>query len=104
MGARQICTTCRQASMTSASQNIVAFPRAEIRRSEHEIAFLPAALEITESPPSPIGRAIGASIIAVFSVALVWASLDSVDIVATAGAQPAPMSDRGSPILLFRRS
>jgi hemolysin D len=76
--------------MTSASQNIVAFPRAEIRRSEHEIAFLPAALEIAESPPSPIGRAIGASIIAVFSVALVWASLGSVDIVATATGKIVP--------------
>ena len=44
--------------MTSASRNIVPFPRAEVRRREQEIAFLPAALEITESPPSPIGRAI----------------------------------------------
>src|SRR5713226_2632285 len=90
MGATQTSTICRQVSMTSASQNIVAFPRAEIRRSEHEIAFLPAALEITESPPSPIGRAIGASIIAVFSVALVWASLGSVDIVATATGKIVP--------------
>ncbi len=56
--------------MTSANRNIVTFPRAEVRRREHEIAFLPAALEITESPPSPIGRAIGASIIAAFCVAL----------------------------------
>jgi len=56
--------------MTSASRNIVPFPRNEPRRREHEIAFLPAALEITETPPSPIGRAIGASIIAVFCVAL----------------------------------
>ena len=63
--------------MTSASRNIVAFPRAGVRRRGHEIAFLPAALEITESPPSPIGRAIGASIIAALCVALVWASLSS---------------------------
>ncbi len=56
--------------MTSASRNIVPLPRNEPRRREHEIAFLPAALEITETPPSPIGRAIGASIIAVFCVAL----------------------------------
>ncbi|WP_027547723.1 HlyD family type I secretion periplasmic adaptor subunit [Bradyrhizobium sp. WSM2254] len=76
--------------MTSASRNIVPFPRAEVRRREHEIAFLPAALEITESPPSPIGRAIGASIIAVFCVALLWASLGSVDIVATATGKIVP--------------
>src|SRR6476660_6206723 len=76
--------------MTSASRNIVPFPRAEVRRREQEIAFLPAALEITESPPSPIGRAIGASIIAVFCVSLVWASLGSVDIVATATGKIVP--------------
>ncbi|WFU28970.1 HlyD family type I secretion periplasmic adaptor subunit [Bradyrhizobium sp. CB1717] len=76
--------------MTSASRNIVTFPRAEVRRREHEIAFLPAALEITESPPSPIGRAIGASIIAVFCIALAWASFGSVDIVATATGKIVP--------------
>jgi hemolysin D len=76
--------------MTSASRNVVAFPRAEIRRHKHEIAFLPAALEITEAPPSPIGRAISASIIAVFCVALVWASFGSVDIVATATGKIVP--------------
>jgi hemolysin D len=76
--------------MTSASRNIVPFPRAEVRRREQEIAFLPAALEITESPPSPIGRAIGASIIAVFCIALAWASFGSVDIVATAMGKIVP--------------
>jgi len=76
--------------MTSANRNIVTFPRAEVRRREHEIAFLPAALEITESPPSPIGRAIGASIIAAFCVALLWASFGSVDIVATATGKIVP--------------
>ena len=76
--------------MTSANRNVVAFPRAEVRRRESEIAFLPAALEITESPPSPIGRAIGASIIALFCLTLAWASLGSVDIVATATGKIVP--------------
>jgi membrane fusion protein, hemolysin D len=76
--------------MTSASKNIVPFPRAEIRRREQEIAFLPAALEITETPPSPVGRAIGASIIAAFCVALLWASLGRMDIVATATGKIVP--------------
>src|SRR5260370_38900749 len=76
--------------MTSASRNIVPFPRAEVRRREHEIAFLPAALEITESPPSPIGRAIGASIIAVFCVALLGASFGNVDVAATATGKIVP--------------
>ena len=38
-------------------QTVVPFRKAKGRRTE-EIAFLPAALEIAEAPPSPIGRAI----------------------------------------------
>jgi hemolysin D len=76
--------------MTSGSRNIVAFPRAEIRRREAEIAFLPAALEIAETPASPVGRAIGGSIVAIFCVALLWASLGSVDIVTTATGKVVP--------------
>ncbi|TIV27382.1 MAG: biotin/lipoyl-binding protein, partial [Mesorhizobium sp.] len=76
--------------MKSASRNIVPFPRAQVRRHEHEVAFLPAALEITETPPSPIGRAIAASIVAVFCVTLIWASLGSIDIVATATGKIVP--------------
>lgn len=76
--------------MTSASRNVVSFPRREPRRRQHEIAFLPAALEITETPPSPVGRAIGATIIAAFCIALVWATLGSVDIVATATGKIVP--------------
>jgi len=76
--------------MTSVSKTIVPFRRAEIRRREQEIAFLPAALEITERPPSPAGRATGASIIAVFCVALAWASLGKVDIVTTSTGKIVP--------------
>jgi hemolysin D len=77
--------------MTSVSKkSIVPFPRTEVRRREQEIAFLPAALEITETPPSPVGRAIGASIIGVFCVALLWASLGTVDIVTTATGKIVP--------------
>ena len=49
--------------MKSASK-IVAFPRAFRRSWIEENAFLPAALEIVETPASPVGRAIGATIIA----------------------------------------
>src|SRR5260221_14067034 len=72
------------------SNAIVAFPDAGARRREHELAFLPAALEIVETPPSPIGRAIGATIIAVFLLALAWACLGTVDIVATAPGKIIP--------------
>ena len=96
--------------MTSASRNVVSFPRREPRRRQHEIAFLPAALEITETPPSPVGRAIGATIIAAFCIALVWATLGSVDIVATAtgkivlsAAEAKERSAAGEDVLLLRR-
>src|SRR3984893_9083627 len=76
--------------MTSVSKNIVPFPRAEVRRREAEIALLPGGLESTEPPASPVGRAIGASIVAVFCVALAWASLGKVDIVTTSTGKIVP--------------
>src|SRR6266478_10140208 len=88
--ATRCCTACRLGSMKS-SNAVVAFPDAGARRRrDHELAFLPAALEIVETPPSPIGRAIGATIIAVFVLALVWACLGTVDIVATASGKIIP--------------
>lgn len=77
--------------MRPANRNIIAFPKAEVRRREAEIAFLLAALEIAETSPSPVGRAIGASIIAVFCIALAWASFGSVDIVATSTGKMVPV-------------
>ena len=76
--------------MTSASRQIIAFPKQKARRTEYELAFLPAALEITETPPSPAGRAIAFTIIAVFCVALGWACIGTVDIVATAPGKIIP--------------
>ena len=49
-----------------------------------ELEFLPAALEIIETPASPAGRAIGASIILFFLLALAWATIGHVELVATA--------------------
>jgi len=57
-------------------------------RSETE--FLPAALEIIETPASPIGRAVAGTPIAFFVIALLWACLGSVDIVATASGKIMP--------------
>lgn len=69
---------------------VVRFPASPKPREREELAFLPAALEIVETPPSPIGRAIGASIIALFVLALTWATLGHVDIVATASGKIIP--------------
>jgi hemolysin D len=64
----------------------------KVRRAE-ELAFLPAALEIVETPPSPVGWAVGASIIVIFCIALAWAAFGQIDIVASAQGRIVP-SDR----------
>ena len=75
---------------TDDMKNVVALPRASKRRAMEDLAFLPAALEIVETPPSPIGRAIGATLVALFCVALVWAAFGHVDIVASASGKIVP--------------
>jgi len=54
------------------------------RRPGHETEFLPAALEIIERPASPAGRALAGTLAALTAIALVWACLGQVDIIATA--------------------
>jgi hemolysin D len=60
------------------------------KRGRDELAFLPAALEIVETPPSPIGRAISITIVTVFALGLAWACIGQVDIVATATGKIVP--------------
>lgn len=55
-----------------------------------ELAFLPAALEIQEQPPSPIGRAIIWTIVGLFAVAIAWACFGQLDIVAVAQGKVIP--------------
>jgi len=74
----------------SIAKNVISFPLTRERREKHDLEFLPAALEIVETPPSPIGRAIGVSIVALFCLALIWASLGYVDIVASAPGRIVP--------------
>ena len=71
------------------TRRVIPFRRAHARRGE-ELAFLPAALEIVETPPSPIGRAIGATIILLFCAGLVWAWWGTIDIVASASGKIVP--------------
>jgi hemolysin D len=52
--------------------------------------FLPAALEILETPASPVGRAVGATIILFFALAVAWAVFGRVDIIATASGKIVP--------------
>ena len=55
-----------------------------------EAEFLPAALEIQDSPPSPVGRAVGGTIIAVFLIGILWACIGHIDIVAVAPGKIIP--------------
>ncbi|HEY2528811.1 MAG TPA: HlyD family type I secretion periplasmic adaptor subunit [Xanthobacteraceae bacterium] len=71
-------------------QNMPPFSRANKGLDKHELAFLPAALEIVETPPSPVGRAIAFNIIALFCLALAWAVFGRVDIVASATGKIIP--------------
>src|SRR5689334_7022617 len=52
--------------------------------------FLPAVLEIEESPPSPVGRTVTWTIINVFAVAVLWAAFSTVDIIAVAQGKIIP--------------
>ena len=52
--------------------------------------FLSAVLEIQQAPPSPIGRAILWTIMAVFASSILWAILGWIDIVATAQGKIIP--------------
>ena len=72
-----------------AGRQVVPFRQPAARRRE-ELAFLPAALEIVETPPSPIGRAITAAIVLLAAAALVWAWWGTIDIVASATGKVVP--------------
>ncbi|MEZ2406904.1 HlyD family type I secretion periplasmic adaptor subunit [Bosea sp. RCC_152_1] len=89
-----------RAAVTSLATRSQALQQAVIARSTDEknlrsleLAFLPAALEIVETPPSPLGRIIGLSIVSIFAAALLWACIGTVDIVAVAPGKIIP-SDR----------
>jgi hemolysin D len=60
-------------------------------RGRDEMEFLPAALEVIETPVSPVGRWIGGVIIGTVSFALIWACVGHVDIIATAQGRLVPI-------------
>jgi len=55
-----------------------------------EAEFLPAVLEIQDFPPSPVGRAVGGTIIGVFLIGIMWACLGHIDVVAVAPGKIIP--------------
>jgi hemolysin D len=70
--------------------NVVPMPARGRDTRRARLEFLPAALEIVETPASPVGRAIGATIISFVVLALAWSVLGRIDIVATATGKVVP--------------
>src|SRR3977135_1182787 len=68
--------------MTGKSAKLRMVSGAARRREERE--FLPAALEILETPPSPAGRALAYILCLIAAVGIGWAWFGKVDIVAVA--------------------
>lgn len=58
--------------------------------SRNEREFLPAALEVLETPPSPTGRIVAITIGSVFVIAFVWAIFGQVDELASAPGRILP--------------
>lgn len=55
-----------------------------------DLEFLPAALELVKTPPSPIGRAIVWTLITLFVITIAWACIGHVDEVAVAQGKVIP--------------
>src|SRR5579862_3479067 len=71
-------------------ENISALLRGKKRVDNDGLAFLPAALEIVETPPSPVGRTVAYVIMSLFILAVTWACLGRIDIVASAKGKIIP--------------
>ena len=75
----------------NAATNVVPLPRRAAHSRRDDLEFLPAALEIVETPASPLGRAIAGTLIAFFLIAVAWACLGHIDIIATAQGKIVPV-------------
>jgi len=64
--------------------------RIERKQKNLIVEFLPAALEIQEMPPSPIGRSIIWSIVMVFIFVITWGVVGKMDVVASAHGKIIP--------------
>jgi hemolysin D len=66
-------------------------PAAPARRARRDdLAFLPAALEVLETPPSPTARILAGAVMAFFALAIAWSWFGHVDIVAVGDGRIIP--------------
>ena len=63
-----------------------------IQHLNDELEFLPAALEIQQTPPLPVARYIVWAIMTFFTIAVIWATVGEVDIVSVAMGKIVPSS------------
>lgn len=60
------------------------------KRGKDEREFLPAALEILETPASPAARGVALTLAVFFTIAVIWAIFGEIDIVAVANGKIVP--------------
>jgi hemolysin D len=71
-----------------AADNVIELDRRRVRRTSYE--FLPGALEVLETPASPLGRAVAATIALFFVAAVAWAYFGHVDVISSATGKIIP--------------
>lgn len=62
-------------------------------RDKRETEFLPSILEVTETPPSPVGRAVLWTIVVMLVAGLIWVFVGEVDEVAVANGKVIPVGN-----------
>ena len=70
--------------------SITEWKQAPGRRKREELEFLPAALEVLDTPPNPAGRFMLWLVIIIFLTAIAWASFGTVDMVSVASGRIIP--------------
>jgi len=62
-------------------------------RDKRETEFLPSILEVTETPPSPVGRAVLWTLVALLVAGAIWVCVGDVDEVAVANGKVIPVGN-----------
>jgi hemolysin D len=81
----------RPAGTGAPTGQVMAFPSKPPRLTAEEREFLPAALEVIETPFSPTLRLTAGVLCAIIVTALTWASLSHIDMVAVADGKVVPL-------------
>lgn len=64
-----------------------------VARSTSDREFLPAALAIIETPPSPVGRLLTLGLCGLLVILLIWSFFGKIDVVATAAGKVVPQGN-----------